>query len=127
VIRTFVDSDILIWHLRGDPNARGFFEARIEEGSELWIGALQRAEVTFFMREREVPHTLHFLSHFKTAPVTQDVVDDGATLYRHWNRSHGVDVNDAILAATVMARGGRIFTLNLKHYPMPDLPVYRGW
>ena len=36
-------------------------------------------------------------------------------------------MNDTILAATVAATGGKIYTQNLKHYPMPDIAVGKGW
>jgi hypothetical protein len=45
-------------------------------------GALQRAEVVFFMRPREVTMTRSFLSRFKTEAVTQGIVDHGGDLYR---------------------------------------------
>jgi predicted nucleic acid-binding protein len=127
-MRTYVDSDILIWHLRGHPKALDFFHRILrEQSTELWIGALQRAEVVFFMRPNETAETMHFLSQFKTAPVTQEVVDEGGILFRKWQPSHGIDVNDAILAATVMKSGGKIYTLNTKHYPMADIVVEQGW
>jgi len=40
--------------------------------------------------------------------------------------SHGVDPNDVILAATAIQTGRKMFTLNLKHYPMPEIIVERG-
>jgi predicted nucleic acid-binding protein len=127
-MRTYIDSDILIWHLRGEPQAVDFFHRISREGSaELWTGALQRAEIVFFMRPNEVSDTMYFLSQFKTAPVTQDIVDEAGVLYRKWHASHSIDVNDAILAATVIRTGGKIYTLNLKHYPMPDIVIVQGW
>ena len=126
-MRTYIDSDILIWHLRGERKAATFFSDLSSEGADLWTGALQRAEIVFFMRAQEETSTLQFLSQFDTATVTADIVDDAGKLFRKWNPSHGIDVNDAILAATVMKTGGRIYTLNTKHYPMPDLIVIRGW
>jgi predicted nucleic acid-binding protein len=59
--------------------------------------------------------------------VDQSVVDAAGVLYRRWNPSHGVDPNDALLAATVQATGGKIYCLNTRHYPMPDLVVERAW
>ena len=94
---------------------------------DLWTGALQRAEVVFFMRPAEETPTRTLLSRFKTEAVTQAIVDHAAAFYRHWHPSHGIDVNDAILAATVAATGGKIYTLNLKHYPMPDVVALKGW
>ncbi len=81
----------------------------------------------FFMRPEEKEATQLFLSLFKTEPVDQDVVDTAATLYRKWHPSHGIDVNDALLAATTMKTGGRIYTLNMKHYPMPEVIIKKAW
>jgi hypothetical protein len=127
-MRAYIDSDILIWHLRGLPQATELLRrVEAEAGTELWLGALQRAEVVFFMRPKEYGPTMTVLSRFKTASVTQPIVDRGAELYRRWHPSCQLDVNDAILAATVLETGGTIYTLNVKHYPMPDLAVIRGW
>ncbi len=123
-----MDADILIWHLRGDPKAKRFLQhlARSREYS-LWVGALQRGEVVFFMRPGEEPATQSLLSQFSTASVDQTIIDRAAALYRKWNPSHGVDINDAILAATALETGGKIYCLNTKHYPMDDLIVERAW
>jgi len=127
-MRAYVDSDILIWHLRGEAKAARLFQSlSAEPMTELWIGALQRAEVVFFMKRDEESATRAFLSRFKTEAVTQAIVDHGGEFYRRWHPSHGIDVNDAILAATVAATGGKIYTQNLKHYPMPDVAAIKGW
>lgn len=126
-MRAYVDSDVLIWHLRGEARAATLLRRLSSEGSELWIGALQRAEVVFFMRPAEDDATRSFLSRFKTEPVTQKTVDAAGALYRRWHPSHGIDVNDAMLAASVAATGGKVYTLNVKHYPMPDIVVIKAW
>ena len=127
-MRAYVDSDILIRHLRGEAKAaRLLRRLSTEPETALWTGALQRAEVVFFMRPDEIASTRAFLSRFRTEPVSQSIVDQGAAFYRRWHPSHGIDVNDAILAATAAATGGKIYTLNLKHYPMPDVAVLKGW
>ena len=127
-MRAYIDSDVLIWHLRGSSKALAFLRGIQNAGEyQLWTGALQRAEAVFFMRPGEETATELFLSQFETAPVDQGVVDVGGALYRTWNPSHGIDVNDAILAATAMQTGGKIYTLNKKHYPMPDILVDQAW
>jgi len=68
-----------------------------------------------------------FLSRIKTQAVDQKIVDDAGVLYRKWNPSHGIDVNDTILAATVIQTGGRIYSLNAKHFPMPETNVQKAW
>ena len=127
-MRALVDSDVLIWHLRGEPQALEFLRRILRDDTlELWTGALQRAEVVFFMRPGEEEATELFLSQFKTTPIDSRLVDAAGRLFRTWNPSHGIDVNDAFLAATAQSTGGKIFTLNLKHYPMPDLAVEKAW
>ena len=127
-MRAYIDADILIWHLCGEARALSFLRRlHGDRAYEFWIGAMQRAEVVFFMRPGEEDATLLFLAQFKTAPVDQEIVGEAAALYRKWNPSHGLDVNDAILAATAIQTGGQIFCLNKKHYPMPDAVARRAW
>lgn len=127
-MRAYIDADILIWHLRGEKRAKKLLmRLRDKDGYDLYTGAMQRAEVVFFMRPEEEAATALFLSQFTTESVDQKIVDIAGTLYRKWNPSHGIDANDAILAATVMQTGGCIFTLNSKHFPMPELNIRKGW
>ncbi len=127
-MRAYIDSDILIWHLRGNKKATVFLRDMLNDKRyECWIGAMQRAEIMFFTKPDEDTMTRLFLSQFKTAAVTQQIVDSGALLYKTWYKSHRIDINDAFLAATALQTGGTVFTLNVKHYPMPDLSVVQAW
>ncbi len=127
-MRAYIDSDILIWHLRGEEKAKRFLKRLAKDRAyELWTGALQRAEVVFFMRPNEEQATGLFLSLFKTAAVNEQIVDTAARFYRKWHPSHGIDINDAILASTAIETGGHVFTLNKKHYPMPDVITRKAW
>ena len=127
-MKAFIDSDVLIWHLRGEEKARRFLHRlRDKPEYEFWTGAMQRAEVVFFMRPEEETRTLQFLSQFGTEPIDQTLIDEAGRLFRKWNPSHGIDVNDALLAASARRSGGVVFSLNTKHYPMPDLVVRKPW
>jgi len=127
-MRAYIDSDILIWHLRGERKALNLLKKlRDDVQFDLWVGAMQRAEVVFFMRPAEESTTLLFLAQFQTASVDEQIIDKAGEFYRKWNPRSGTDVNDAILAATVLQTGGTIYTLNSKHYPMPEVPVQRAW
>ena len=74
-MNVFIDSDVLIWHLRGKTEARDFLLDKSDEiETELCIGAMQRAEIVFFMREEEREDTLELLSLFKTVTVDQSIM-----------------------------------------------------
>jgi predicted nucleic acid-binding protein len=48
-MKAFIDSDVLIRHLRGERKALSLLKKlRDKEKFELWTGAMQRAEVVFF-------------------------------------------------------------------------------
>ncbi len=127
-MRAYIDSDVLIWHLRGEQKAKDLLiQLRDEEHYDLYTGAMQRAEVVFFMKPEEEKDTALFLSQIKTQAVDQKIVDDAGVLNRKWNPSHGIDVNDAILSATVIQTGGRIYTLNTRYFPMPETNVQKAW
>jgi hypothetical protein len=127
-MKAFIDSDILIWHLRGKKKATKFLKNLSNSKEyELWLGAIQRAEIVFSMRPTEEAATELFLSQFRTAPIDQKVVDSAGKYFRKWHPSHGLDVNDALLASTAAETGGHIFTLNTKHYPMPEVIVKKPW
>jgi predicted nucleic acid-binding protein len=127
-MKAFIDSDILIWHLRGERKALEFLKTIQDDSAfELWTGVMQRAEVVFFMKPEEEESTKLFLSRFRTLPVDQMIIDSAASIFRIWNQTHGTDVNDAILAASVAHAGGVIYTLNIKHYPMRDIAVKKAW
>jgi len=50
-MRAYIDSDILIWHLRGNNKALRFLTKTNQNNQyELWTGAMQRAEIVFFKR-----------------------------------------------------------------------------
>jgi len=126
--RVYVDADVIIWHLRDHPEAHRLLDQLVEQPDvELWTGAMQRAEIVFYMLPGEEARTLRLLSLFRTHPVTEEIVDVAGAYFRRWRRSHGIGENDAILAATVAVAGGTILTLNTRDYPMTDIAVERAW
>lgn len=50
--------------------------------------------------------------------ITDDIADRGGVLLRHFQASHGLDVSDALIAATAAQHGLELATLNIKHFPM---------
>jgi predicted nucleic acid-binding protein len=59
-----------------------------------------------YKKHRQGPAPNHFIQH---------------------NHTQVIDINDAVLAATAMQTGGRIYTLNVKHYPMSGVLVKKAW
>ena len=80
-MKAYIDSDVLIWHLRGERKALNLLKRlRDKERFDLWIGTMQRTEVVFFMRPPEEQATLLFLAQFQTAPIDQQIIDRAGLL-----------------------------------------------
>ena len=126
-MKAFVDADVLIWNLRRHPEALRFVDELSHGEVELWTGAMQKAEVLFFMRPDEEAATRRLLGTLNTFPVDDAVVELGAQLFRAWRPSYGVGRADALLAASTILANGTLYTLNLRHFPMPEVSAVRPW
>ncbi len=101
-------------------------------GEERAAGVLHASEITRLevlagMRPAEEVQTRSLLSIFVWHPVDAEVAEEAGTLGRRWLPSHHtVDGADLAIAATATLIGGRLLTLNVRHFPMfPDLrPPY---
>jgi predicted nucleic acid-binding protein len=127
VTRVYTDADVVIEHLRGKEQAIQRLERVVAIGNELWMAAMQRSEILFYLLPGEELATFAVLGRIHTQPLTEAMVDLGAEYYRRWHPSHGIGKNDALLAATVAITGGSILTQNIRHFPMPDIDVQQGW
>ena len=96
------------------------------ERYSLFSGVREHAGVVFFMPPEEEKDTEYFLSQFHSEPLDNTIVDLVGRSFLKWNASHGVDTDDAILPATAMQAVGRIYTLNDKHFYMPELNVLKA-
>src|SRR4029453_17753683 len=67
--------------------------------------------------ERSLPEPPGLSPPLRSCPPQSE--DPGPNGREHDGRSFN--------GGTVRATGGKIYTQNRKHYPMPDIPVLRGW
>lgn len=111
-----VDSDVLIDFLRGQPEARGFV---LSLPRDVAISAITVAELHVAVREGKERVTLQgMLESFRILPLDAEIARCGGLWRRDFGRSHGVGLNDALIAATAQTHQLVLATLNLKHYPM---------
>jgi predicted nucleic acid-binding protein len=84
---------------------------------ELYVGA---------RTQREQARIEMVLSDFAPVSIEQSIYRRAGQWMRHYKASHGLDVPDALIAATAEHHGLALVTLNVKHFPMfPKLrPAY---
>ena len=110
-----VDTDVWIDYLRGHPQAIACIKQLPER---VWISAVSVAELHAGVREGVERDALALLiSSLDVADLTAEIATRGGLLRRDFGRSHGVGLNDALIAATALEHDLQLLTLNVKHYP----------
>ncbi len=118
-----LDSDVVIWHLRGNAAVVEFVLGLASRG-RLGLSAITRAEVLLGMREPERALTLRFLDSCETLPVLAATADRAGEIFRVF-RSRGITFSlpDSLIGATALLASIPLYTCNPRHYPLPDLDL----
>ncbi len=116
-----IDTDIAIDYLRGEQAVRPLVDRLWQQG-EAYLSVLSVFELTAGMREREQSATMNFVAACSVVEATSDIAAKGGGLYRHY-RSKGITLTplDCLIAATALARGLKVATRNVRHYPEQGL------
>lgn len=118
------DSDVIIEILRGRAAVVEAARALESSGVPTYCSAVAWAEVYAGLRPGEEPLTRAFFE------ARGEVVLDAAAGRRAgaylalYGRSHAVEIADAMVAAAAATAGLHLWTLNRKHYPMPDVRFF---
>lgn len=115
---TLVDTSILIDVLRGEPAARSVLrEART--AGPLHASEVTRLEVLAGMRPREESATRALLEALTWHPLDATIAEVAGDLGHRWLPAHrGIDSADLAIAATAVVLDARLYTRNVKHFPM---------
>lgn len=113
-----VDTSILIDVLRGEPAAAAVLRDSRQAGP-LHASEVTRLEVLAGMRAQEEDATRALLAAFTWHPLDESLAEIAGELGRQWlPGDRGIDSADLAIAATTVALDARLFTRNVKHFPM---------
>ena len=120
-----VDSDVLIWHLRGLPRAT----QRLDQLPRLTISAVTWLELLQGMRslaELQAVQKSLAMRNTEQLPLTPAITLRAVVLMESLSLSHGLGMGDALIAATALEHGLPLLTANVKHFsPVNGLMVER--
>ena len=114
-----LDTDILINLLRGNVAARDFLAENLEE-HELLCSVISVAEIWTGMRPHEEQATRRLVDSLKIIDVSRAVAEKAGSL-KGTTKSHSLELDDCLIAATAYCTGATLATGNGKHYPMKDI------
>jgi predicted nucleic acid-binding protein len=119
-----LDTDVMIWHLRGRPEVTKTLRD-LQAFSVPSCSALSILEVRVGMKKGEEQKTDLFLGSLSVFDVTRQIADRAADLIRE-QKVKGVtlDLPDAVIAGTCLLHDLTLVTYNTKHYPMEELKFH---
>jgi predicted nucleic acid-binding protein len=110
-----VDTDVLIWHLRGYPQAT----RRLDGLSSLTLSAVSYLEILQGMRNKAELVAVKKMLHIRAAtmlPVSEAITHRAIELMEAITLSHGLQIGDALIAATALEHGLAVLSANVKHF-----------
>ncbi|MGH8700215.1 MAG: type II toxin-antitoxin system VapC family toxin [Burkholderiales bacterium] len=120
-----VDTDVLIWHLRGYPQAT----QRLDQLPTLALSAMSYLELIQGMRNKAELSAVQKMFELRKAnvlPLTPTITQRATGLMEALALSHGLQAADALIAATALDHQLTLLSGNTKHFePISGLMVER--
>ena len=121
-----IDTDILVDFFKDRPTARKLIE-KIQEQGEIFISILTISELRTGFSDSESKKYLPLLYQLaKIDYVTIEIAELAGKLRAHYF-SKGISLStvDTIIAASAIANNHKLITRNIKHYPMPEVKIFK--
>ncbi len=122
--RFLLDSDVIIWHLRGRKEVTEMLRDLQRSGLPA-CSALSVLEVLLGLKKGEEDKTDRFLGSLRIFDVNREIANEAAKLIREY-KAKGVtlDLPDAVIASTCILYDLILVTYNTKHYPIKELKFH---
>jgi len=119
-----LDSDVIIWHLRGRKEVTELLRDLQRFGVPA-CSALSVIEVQLGVKKGEEMRTNQFLSSLTFFDVNREIANQAALLIRGYKaKGIKIEVPDAVIAGTCILNDLVLVTFNRKHYPIPELEFH---
>jgi predicted nucleic acid-binding protein len=124
-VTVLLDTDVAIEILRSrNQIISSKWSALVDSGTVVFYAPVVAAEVW----AGALPHEHHLISIFFRPliciPTDYEIGELAGALLRKFAKSHGLEIPDALIAATAIQQNAALWTRNRKHYPMPQLTLF---
>jgi predicted nucleic acid-binding protein len=124
IVGVVYDSDVIIEILRRQTAVVDAARDLEQSGVPTYCTPIAWAEVHAGVRPGEEPITQEFFEARGEVVIDATIGRRAGAYLARYSRSHGVEIADALVASAAATAGLRLWTLNRKHYPMPDVHFY---
>jgi predicted nucleic acid-binding protein len=125
VTAVLVDSDILIELLRRRDSAiLAAWRELVESDALVACSPVTVAEIWGGVRKGEEAAVTAMFAAMVHLPIDEAAGQLAGEYLRKYRPSHGVEIGDALIAASAAVHRCRLWTRNRKHFPMRDVELY---
>lgn len=121
-----IDTDVIVWVLRGNKK----YEEELlilKNKAPLCISAITVTEVYKNIFPGELPTTEDVLFRFETKDITFTIARQAGFYFQQFSKQlKTLHIFDCLIAATAKEYGLTLITLNVLHFPMTDIKLYRS-
>lgn len=118
-----VDTDVLIWVLRGNKKYFEFLQGLKDKG-DLFISTITIAEIYKNIYPSEIVKTENLLNEFQICEVNASIAKQGGLYWQQYNKKlKNLSLIDCLIAGTVCVNNLTLVSLNRKHFPMRDIKM----
>ena len=118
-----IDTDVLIWYLRGNKNAQKVINANIP----FKISVINYMELLQGLRDKKEYRTLQkYLKDWsiEIIQINENISSRAMFYVEDYCLSHSMELGDAIIAATTLEYRENLLTANEKHYRfIPNIQI----
>ena len=120
-----VDSDVLIEVSRErNHEILSRWTQLAESGSAILCSPVSSAELWAGALPREHEATTKLFRTLVCVAIDYETGRQAGDYLRHYSKSHGLEIGDALIAAAAVLNRAELWTRNRKHYPMKELSFY---
>ena len=118
-----IDTDVLIWLFRGRDSARKV----IQKCNAVELSAVTYMEIVQGMRNKNefllLRQTIHERD-WEILPLSENISHRATVYIENYALSDGLQLADALIAASAVESGSALLTANMKHYKViPDIEL----
>ena len=116
-----IDTDIIIWVLRGNKKYEGFLQ-NLKDKSALSISTVTIAEIYKNIFPSEIVKTENVLNELQTWDVTAEIAKQAGLYHQEYIKQlKNLSLMDCFIASTASVNSLILVSLNTKHFPMKDI------
>ncbi|OGC49982.1 hypothetical protein A2716_02930 [candidate division WWE3 bacterium RIFCSPHIGHO2_01_FULL_40_23] len=120
-----LDTDILIWVLRGKKDIVDWV-SRLKEEGPLYICVISMAEIYKNIFPSEIGFTEEFLKEHIHIPINEKIAKQAGFIWQQYSKGlSSLSLIDCLIASACLQNGLTLVTFNVKHFPMEGLKVLR--